>query len=226
MSNKIKLAVLIPDRGDRPKLMRNCLRMMAGQSVLPDHLEIVNFDPQPNNQQPDITERYRVGYEKLRGKGFDVIALIENDDWYATDYLETMVREWNLHSRPDLFGTAYTIYYHLKLKAWFTMNHSLRSSAMNTLIKPDLNFAWCPDTEPYTDMHLWMTALKDKGIVWKPSRHISIGMKHGEGLCGGRNHYDKLHRFKNIDLNLSFLRETLDAESFKFYSNYYQPISV
>jgi hypothetical protein len=54
-----------------------------------------------------------------------------------------------------------------------------------------------------------------------------MGMKHGVGLCGGDNHTTSLHRYNDEpdkhyhgkdDGDLHFLRETLDAESFEFYS--------
>ena len=220
----MRTAVLIPSRKDRPKFLENCLRMMAAQTLQPDHIEIV--DDEPLSADKDITWRYRTGYERLRNKGFDVIALIENDDWYSPFYLEYMVNKWIAEGKPDLLGTDYTIYYHLRKKGWFVMHHDERASAMNTLIKPDMNFKWCPDNDPYTDIHLWLNAGLNGKII-HPNLHYSIGMKHGEGLCGGRNHIDKLEKFKNDDKNMDFLfsnmiTENKDHDSFNFYSTYYK----
>jgi len=212
----MNIAILIPDRGDRPLLLDNCLRMMRAQTLQPCHIELVN--DAPLGDAKDITWRYRTGYDRLRGKGYDLVALIENDDWYAPNYLEEMVRQWEQAGRPDLFGTQYTIYYHIGLKAWFTMKHSRRASAMNTLIKPDLSFAWCQDHDPYTDLHLWKV-LEGKG--WEPEPPISMGIKHREGLHGGRNHLDRLERYVNKDVDCAFLRGLMDSASFKFYSTYY-----
>jgi hypothetical protein len=210
----MRVAVLIPDRGDRNLFLQNCLRMMKAQTLQPSHIEIVN-DP-PKSSECDITWRYRTGYDRLRNKGFDVIALVENDDWYSPDYLKYMVNKWNALGNPELFGTNYTIYYHIKLAAYFTMQHDTRASAMNTLIKPDLDHIhWPVDHDPYTDLHLWKTL---KGVSIKPDRVISVGIKHGVGLCGGRSHVDRLHRYKTPDNG--FLKETLDPESYKFYSQY------
>lgn len=214
----MKIAVLIPDRKDRPELLKNCIRMIAAQTVQPDIIEIV--DDEPLSNECDITWRYRTGYDRLRKKGIDVIAFIENDDYYSPQYLETMVAAWLQNGQPELLGTNYTIYYHLKLKAHFTMYHNTRASAMNTLIIPDLNVDWCKDSEPYTDMHLWS---KLKGVVFRPTKHISIGMKHGTGLCGGHMHLDRLHRYAKHgvqDPDFSFLKNTLDENSFNFYSTF------
>lgn len=207
----MKVGVIIPDRGDRKPFLDNCLRMIKTQTLQPDYVLVVDFDP--TDEKPDITKRYRVGYEVLSEGEFDVIALMENDDWYSPEYLEIMVRNWELKGKPDIFGTDYTIYYHLKLKKHFTMEHYHRSSAMSTLIKPNLDFEWCPDHEVYTDIHLWQTL---KGLTFRPEKHICIGMKHGIGKCGGRNHIDRLDRYVNQDDILSIL----DSESFKFYSQF------
>lgn len=210
----MKIAVLIPTRGDRPGFLKNCLRMLKAQTLQPDIIEIVNDIPL--NKDCDITWRYRTGYDRLRNKGLDLIALIEDDDFYTVDYLQIMVSEWVKQGKPELLGTSYTIYYHLKLQSHFTMNHPVRSSAMNTLIKPDLNFNWCADNEPYTDMYLWNTL---KGIVFTPAKIISIGIKHGVGLCGGRSHIDRLHRYTDYSLNLQSI---MDPDSFNFYSTYFK----
>lgn len=311
----MKIGVVIPDRGDRPEFLKNCMRMLAGQTVLPAMVVLVTTPKSPsrvrrdetkgdfekdssqqpassalrapspqvekgNSQQPasrfttvyvesvagvcDITKRYRTGYDLLRGKGLDVIAFIENDDWYAPDYLERMGEQWELAGRPDLFGTAYTIYYHIGLQAWLTMEHRRRASAMNTLIKPDLNITWCADSEPYTDIHLWTPPLNPlKGTlnegpvvftadlnslveregcfnVIKPKpgyegggigtrvtfnpmevfkRHISVGIKHGVGLCGGRNHTNYLERYKFEDRGMVALRSWIGAEACAFYKS-------
>jgi glycosyltransferase involved in cell wall biosynthesis len=217
----MKVAVLIPTRGDRPRFLENCLRMINNQTRKPDHVLVV--DDAPVNSSKDITWRYRIGYDRLRGQNFDVIALIEDDDWYSPQYLEKMLLTWENAGRPHLFGTTYTIYYHIGVLGYFTMNHHQRSSAMNTLIKPDLNFKWCPDDEPFTDLHLWKTI---PGKLFTPEQLIGMGIKHGVGLCGGNSHSDRLHRYEKKyvgtpDPNREFLRSVVDEKSYSFYENYF-----
>jgi glycosyltransferase involved in cell wall biosynthesis len=210
----MRIAVIIPDRGDRPLFLDNCLRMVIGQTLTPAQVVVVN-DP-PITADKDITWRYRIGYGRVWG-GIDLVAFMENDDWYAPDYLATMAREWGNAGHPDIFGTAYTIYYHIGIRKWFTMHHSHRSSAMSTVIRPYLPLSWPADNDPYTDLHLWRTV---KGRTFTPSKHICIGIKHGVGLCGGVNHVDAMHRYTNEDGGL--LADTLDPESLKFYENVYR----
>lgn len=213
----MKIAVLIPDRGDRPKLMQNCLRMMNAQTLKPTVVFPVNYTPEGN--AIDITQRYRRGYKSLSGHGFDLIALVENDDWYSPNYLEYMATEWDKAGRPNIFGTNYTIYYHLKLRRYFVFEHFDRASAMNTFLRPDLDIKWPVDHDPYTDLHLWRDI---PGKVIKPAYHISMGMKHGEGLSGGQFHTDELYRFDIPDQG--FLESIIglhDPDSFQFYSQYF-----
>lgn len=201
--------------------MENSLRMLKSQTFQPTIIEHVN--DVPLNDDVDITYRYRKGYERLRNKGLDVIALWENDDWYAPNYLETMVSEWVKAGKPDLLGTSYTIYYHLKLSAHFTMHHMERSSAMSTLIKPDLEFKWCNDFEPYTDIHLWNPNTGLKGMVFVPNTHLCLGMKHDVGKCGSFGHSTKkFFRYTEQDADKNFLKSIMDPESFDFYSNYFK----
>lgn len=207
-----KIAALIPTRGDRSEFLANCLRQLNAQTIPIDHIELV--DDQPQSHHSDITWRYRIGYDRLRGKGFDIIFLWEDDDYYSPDYIEVMLAAWEKQGRPNLFGTRYTIYYHIMLRKYFTMLHDDRASAMNTMIKPDMNFPWCNDADPFTDMHLWFRPEFDRKL-FKPHKHIAVGMKHGLTLTGGKSHVDRYNRYINDDNG--FLKETLEEASYNFF---------
>lgn len=212
----MKIGIIIPDRKDRPLFLENCLRLIKNQTLQPTIIEVINYEPESDNV--DITQRYRRGYEKLRNKGLDVIALMENDEWYSPEYLEIMVNGWIKHGKPEIFGTNYTVYYHIKLFSYFTMHHLTRSSAMSTLITPDMDIKWCVDEQPYTDIWLWKQL---QGVTFTPPKIICLGIKHGVGKCGGMAHVDKLHRYVGNDTNKDYLRSVVDNESFNFYSNYF-----
>lgn len=225
----MNIGIIIPDRGDRPRFMDNCMRMLGSQTLKPLYIAYENYPPASN--KCDITPRYRTGYANCmrfsrQERPLDVIALWENDDYYAPEYLETMAEHWLMEGKPDIFGTNYTIYYHIKLRKYYRMDHHTRASAMNTLLKPGLNIAWPVDHEPFTDLWLWRQL---KGITINPGKHISIGIKHGVGLTGGKSHVDRFDRYDpprgTADPDCKFLKENMDAESFEFYSNYF-PVSV
>ena len=219
---KIKIAVLIPDRCDRPEFMHNCLQMMKSQTLQPVYIHIENYKPE--SAHPDITQRYRRGYEylsamfndKINLGEIDLIAFIENDDYYAPNYLETMAQMWEENGCSDMIGTTYSHYYHLSMLKYSKLEHFTRSAAMNTFIKPNLNISWCADSQPYTDMHLWTNLKGVSKTLVAPENIISIGMKHGIGKCGGAHHTNRLDRYRESDEDRHWLKSnTLD--SFDFY---------
>jgi len=215
----MKIGVIVPHRNDRPEFLSNLKRMLNYQTVQPDLIHFVDYEPESN--KCDITQRYRRGYDFMRNKGLDVIFLMEVDDWYSNTYIEYMLAAWNDNGKPDIFGTNYTIYYHIKLFAMFTFNHIQRSSAMSTMIKPDLTFPWCIDEEPFTDTHIWKHV---KGRTFCPSKQICLGIKHGTSMTGGQSHIDRLHRYIKTDHNKDFIREIMDKDSYNFYSTAYENI--
>lgn len=216
------VAVLIPDKGDRPTLLQNCLRMIGNQTRQPD--KILVFRETSPYEGVDITWRYRNGYNRL--KGYDVVLFMENDDYYRPEYIEEMLAEWDRQGRPDMLGTSSTIYYHVGIRRYFVMKHRERASMMNTLIKGGLEIKWPQDQEPFTDMWLWMKPELNKfsRVVFTPQKTLSIGIKHGIGLCGGSNHKTRMHRYVFEDGDLSLLKEIMqnDEDSLNFYAGLYE----
>jgi hypothetical protein len=211
----MNVAIIIPDRNDRPRFTEHCLKMMNNQSLKP--AQIIHVNQKPESEKPDLSYRYRLGYS-LVGKNIDLIALIENDDWYSETYLEDSVNFWIQLGKPDIIGRTITQYYNIAVKGYFNMNHTNRSSAMNTLLKPRLNISWPPNHEVYTDLHLWYNQPHlSKVIIDQPLN--CLGIKHGIGLCGGKNHTTYLNRFVNKDVNFSYLASVVDDESLQFYKS-------
>lgn len=207
----IKVGIIIPDRGDRPEFTANCLRMIRAQTRTPYAISHINHPPTSNDI--DLVQRYREGYDKL-SPVVDVIACIENDDWYDPSYLGTMIDAWIISGEPEIFGIPHTVQYHLGLKKFNVVEHPGRSSMNSTFIKSKLNFNWGDEKTAYLDMWIWKVL---QGETYKPQRTITISMKHGQGKCGGQaHHYHKQYRLR--DYHLQFLDYHLDPESFKFYS--------
>lgn len=215
----MRIAVIIPDRGDRPEFLEQCKKMLASQTMQPETIYVAGWKPETSDC--DITQRYRIAYHNFDGMNYDCILFIENDDYYAPNYIETMVNGWISNGKPEIFGTAYTIYYHIGMLKYEIMNHPARASAMSTLIKPDLDIKWPIDKEPYTDMHLWKQL---KGVTFKPENPISMGIKHGIGKGGGHYHNTKLERYKESDEYCQMLRTTIDNDSIDFYINLHNQI--
>jgi hypothetical protein len=208
----MKIGVLVPDRNDRPLFLRQCLRMIGGQTLKPDFVFVVNYEP--SSEEFDLTQRVRRGFETLKNNGADVVLIMENDDFYSVNYIETMVQEFKKSGEPFIFGTDFTIYYHIKKREFRKLSHPGRASLMNTLLRVDAPIIWPSDSEIYLDLFLWSQI---KGKTFSPKEIISLGIKHGFGLCGGSGHV--LMRFDNQDFNFKFLKSVVDEERFKFYSS-------
>jgi hypothetical protein len=210
----MKIGVLIPTRGDRPKFLEHALFLISEQTHKPHFIEVV--DDIPFSSQKDITYRYRVGCDRLVNKGCEIIFFWEDDDFYSPSYIQNMLDYWVTVGRPKIFGINHSIYYHLKLQKWFRQDHPGRASAMNTMVTSSIiNYSWPKDNEPFTDLHLW------KDI---PGRSVdipvikSIGIKHGIGLCGGKGH-SSLHWYKNNDPGFKWLSKIVDKRSLEFYKD-------
>lgn len=224
----MKIGILIPDRGDRPKFMDHCMKMMASQDIFGEidlYFYVVGPDKLPPSNNCDITARYRIGYDYLSKRQVDLIFFVESDDWYSTDYIKETLIAWEKDERPDIFGTRETIYYHIKLKAWYLTQHEQRSCAMNTVIKPNLRLTWPIDHEPFTDIWLWGLPHLSKKL-YSPQIIHSIGIKHGVGMTGGKSHIDRLHRYINKDENMEWLKSHIDESSFNFYKQYSEELNL
>lgn len=213
----IKTGVLIPTRGDRPKMLNFCLDRLDKQTYKPTEVEVV--DDTPLSKDKDITWRYRIGCERLMSKGVDVIFLMEDDDYYHTYYLEYMLDAWNKVGCPDIFGIGETTYYHLGIKSYYNVRHPLRASAFSTMMTTRglQNMKWPNDNYPFTDIELWKNL---KGHTFMPLyKKMAIGIKGydmGE-LFGGIGHDKNWSGYNNPDPGLLWLKDNIDKEAFDFY---------
>lgn len=238
----MKIGVVVPTRGDRPGFLKRCKQMIAAQTLQP--VQVVFVDYPPVSDDNDITARYRYGYEQLSNTDVDVIAFMEDDDWYSGHYLATMFNAWDNAGRPDLFGLNFTVYYHLKLRKWCVLRHPHRAAAMCTFIKPGLPVDWPKGVNEYTDLHLWMVwenvtgaggqvtgvtkHLWDGGISITEDGVITgdlpcMGIKHGVGKLGSGFHIDKLDRYRYDDNG--FLEELLERNGMPGVLHFYKSFS-
>lgn len=211
----IKIGVLIPTRGDRKKFLNQAKKLLLNQTVKPNYIEIV--DDAPVNNDVDITYRYRIGCERLFSKGCEIVLFWEDDDWYAPEYIETMVDEWKRARMPEIFGIGYSTYYHILGNKYMTIAHKGRASAMSTLVtKKVLSINWGADNYAYTDIVLWKEL---KGSTFHPQKPINLGIKHGMGLCGGGGHTLDFQHYNKTDFEKEYLKNIVGSD-FDFYKNF------
>lgn len=178
-------------------------------------IEIVNDEPLMDDI--DVTYRYRIGLERLRKKGVDVVICWEDDDWYHHTYLDKMATMFEYYGKPDMLGIPYTIYYHLGYRMYVNLSHRKRSSMMCMAINPKSTFRYPEDSYPYLDYHLWTQNVHLTTALYKFEKPICMGIKHGIGLVGGGSH-KKPNVYNVADPKFEYLQSIVDRDSFLFYS--------
>ena len=193
----MKIGVLIPTR-DRPEFLEQAKRLLKAQTRQPNELLIV--DTQSHFKGKDLNWRYRIGTEYLFNKGMDCIVLWEDDDWYCPKYIELMTEAWSLH-RSDLFGLSNTIYYHLKSSRYQIISHPGRSSAMSMVIGRGL-MDYDPPKDNDINYDIYYSKIISDSIFISTEKVLNLGIKHGQGTCGGQGHSVNLSGYsKDISLN-------------------------
>ncbi len=191
----MKIAVVTPNHDPKRSMFLDRLRMyMSRQTMQPDIWEIVN---EPTLFKPDLTYRVRVGIDRAIDKGADVILIMEDDDWYDSQYIEFMVNGWKHSGKPPIFGIGYTLYVNVMHgKKWFSQ-HKGRASLMSTLVTADaiVRFTYPSDQHIWLDIDLWKSIRGGKTI--EPTKLYSVGIKHGIGLCGGVGHNKAFSKYES-----------------------------
>jgi glycosyltransferase involved in cell wall biosynthesis len=186
----MKLALVIPTRGDRPKFLKQCHHLISRQTLQPD--EIIFVDYAPKSSMKDITQRYKKGVEKATKRGCEAVIFWEDDDWYHPSYNEWLINNWVKQRKPSVFGVGETYYYNITANSRLYMAHENRTSMFCTMLKLPHPGPWPADHYPYLDMHLHKRH-KVKTVNFPKNQVLAIGIKHGVGMVGGGGHH---YRFK------------------------------
>jgi hypothetical protein len=199
-------AVIIPDRNDRPEFTSHCFAQLSCMTLKPNEVFHINYAP--ISKGFDLAERVYRGVLQAKAAGIDLVFIIENDDYYPADYFERM-----LSKEADFYGSDFSVYYHLKNRTFKLIDHPFRSSLFHTGFKISTlgKFQWHGDQ--FVDVRLWKHAYNKKlKRAFIPTG--AIGMKHGQGLCGGKGHRME---FPHCDYDMNWLKDNVDKESFFFY---------
>jgi hypothetical protein len=206
----MRVGVIVPDRGDRKDFKQHCYWLLLQQTF--KGFSIYSPDFRAEDGVPDLTKRVRAAYE-MASQYNDVVCIMENDDWYSKDYLSIMIAAYKRAEKPEIFGISETHYYNLRFNKWLRWTHPRRASLFCTMLRTGLNIDWPTDGYLPLDMYLWKRL---QGRTFAPDNVIALGMKHGEGLCGGKGH-EAENMYTDADPDRSFLKETVDEESYNFY---------
>jgi hypothetical protein len=213
-----KIILITPDRKDRPEFLEHCRYQMEIQTVKADKHLVINFDPTPG--VVDIVPRLIMGLAIAKEMKFDYCLIIENDDYYPGNYIETVIKYLD---RFDIVGVDKSIYYSLQHNCLKTLNHPGRSSLYLTSFRTESmsGFEWPELTMLYFDIYLWQKHTGRKGFINFP--YSPIGIKHGNGFTPGNFHNGvvngKLMKDMINDPGREWLRMHTREESFDFYQS-------
>lgn len=211
-----RVGVIVPTRNNRPNFLRQCMKYVGRQTHQPAHIEIVDY---PQKTFPvDLSERYKYGFERMRDK-CDLIVIMEDDDWYAADYVENLVKIWEASNRPQIVGYSSTIYYFIHTQNYCMINHPGRASAMSTAISADavILLDWKQIDPLWFDIGAWQQL---QGVAAPVAeRWLSLGVKHGLGDCHGAGHKRTFYRGErdNVDYGMQYFKKIV-GDDFRFYA--------
>lgn len=210
-----QFAIIVPDRGDRPKLREWCEHQI-NQFHSDGHMFTVYVDFATVNSKHDLIARIYQGVNVSKERGVDFVFIVENDDFYPKDYLNKMDDPEGF----DFIGCEHSYYYNLRNLTWQRFDHAHRSSLFNTGFRISAmdGFPWqnlMRQNTPFLDIEIWKWARKSKRRKVKFVESTgSIGIKHGIGLCGGKGHRMEM---LNNDPEMQWLNARVDTDSFEFY---------
>ncbi len=200
---------LITPGGGRAEAFSLCEKYMAAQTIWSNDIQWIVADDNIDspvectmNQEHVFGDlKWKPKYNTLRynlaaaltvAKG-DVIFIIENDDHYKPQYLETM---FSFFKVTQLVGYCDVTYYSLSMRGYMEMNNFQHASTCCTAFHrsyiPHFEKA-LHSGEQYFDIKLWGNARrgKHKYVLFSGMGDLSVGIKGVPGRDGiGVGHLD------------------------------------
>lgn len=176
------------------------------------HLEQERIEPRPPWRPGVITlgRNLLAAFPRVTG---DAVVCIEDDDWYAPDYLET-VHGWLEHA--PIVGEGRARYYHVGKRRYRELHNaghaSLAATAWRSHVTSDIRGAIEREQSPFFDLAIWR--IVTGGLLALNSFRV-IGIKGMPGRAGiGGGHHDLCDE---RDPDLEKLREWMgdDAEHYR-----------
>lgn len=135
---------------------------------------------------------------------YDRIFFMEDDEWYAADYLETQLEQM---SEADIVGERPAVYYNIQYQLYAQLWNNVHASQCSTGIRYTMLPALqriCEEGEDSIDIRLWAQGAKKHLYVGERSLGIK-GMPGRPGLGTGHRPTESLIRW-NYDSDWRYLR--------------------
>jgi len=218
----------ITPTGDRPLAFALCKRWMETQTVRPDQwivvddgkvpmgpspmMEYIRREPKPDDPPHTLNLNLKTALPYIKG---EKILIIEDDEYYAPTYVETIAKKLDSY---EVVGISRSKYYHLPTgghaRHGNTMHASLAQTSFRRSFLPVLAHLTSHKIKNYIDICIWQKALAEQrgylfvdepvslyaGIKGLPGR-AGIGIGHDEAMYkgGGDAAWATLKRWVPLD---------------------------
>lgn len=225
MIEQHKIAVITPTRGDRPLLLDQCKHYVDRQTIKVKHFVI---EEELGIEGVDLTQRIYLGLKRAKEEGFRYIFIMEDDDWYHPEYIESFINNIKINDKIALYGINYTNYCHIKWdKRWY-VNHIGHTSLFCSMIDVDLfpieRLKELPSYKEYNGSLDW-ELFKEKRLGRSITTVLplkQIGIKHGIGKLGGHGHTTEKIYHRRFGTAFDFLQQHLNDDDLDFYKKLIQ----
>ena len=229
---------LITPTGDRPAQLKICERLMQNQTYTGDVVwvivddclprtandikrpgwDIIVSNPSPNWKPGTNTQgrNLSVGINILMDYDLEAIFIIEDDDYYRSNYLEKMLKYLNGFR---VAGEVDTIYYNVYFRRYFSNQNTKHASLFQVAFTPEVIpiFRRC-----YLDKFIdakFFELLAGNGVNLFAEHKLAVGIKGIYGRPGiGAGHGKQMNM--RSDPNLTYLTNLIGTDA-KIYERYY-----
>lgn len=240
--NNEDIISVVTATGDKPLAFSLCVRWMLKQTRKPDQWIVVDDGNTPIDEQdikdiPFLTYirrepaetrtasflgNWREGLENCIG---NKIIIVEDDEYYASRYIETMAKMLNGY---EIIGITRSRYYNIA-STWYkripNIDHaSWAQTAFSARLMPDVMDLLCGNES--LDLRLWKKILAENipHKLFDDNEYLFVAIK---GLPG-RPGFGGAHRIKRVmDSSLKQLREWMpDIEDFNLYREIHEKLKA
>lgn len=234
------MITLLTCTGDRHVAFALCEKWMNAQTVRWDQWLVLDDSEKPTTATLNQDYYY---WPELRGKGSmvnkvkralernlikgDILIVIEDDDFYAPDYIEWCA---SALKQFDLVGECNNLYYNVRYRWWFEHGNrthaSLCATSMRRSVFPAL-LAECQNpNDPFIDSRLWANCRLPKMAFSPGLKHRSVGIKSMPGTKGYGSGHDRTSGWANYDPGMDKLRTLIGRDADAYESFHEKPLTI
>jgi len=228
---------LITPTGDRPLAFALCQRWMKNQTLQADQwivvddgkvpllkptarMEYVRRKPQSNDPKFTLIKNLKAAIPHIKG---NKIIIIEDDEYYAPNYVKTMAAKLNEH---EIVGIGNSKYYHLSTGSNMMIGNRWHASLAQTAFRSSFLAEFERHLNPsndFLDMRLWK-GIRGNGrgfIFLDGNDYLYVGIKGlpgRQGIGTGHNPNSRYYRRFPRDISRRVLRKWIPiADDFRTY---------